>query len=148
MQTVFRILPAQARDIPDILSILNACRDSLPSLSQGGLVPLLSRNIQRGSVLLAVRDTSASGVCVWSPVLRRISLLAVRKEARGAGLASALLSEALRLMPPGGVTVETFRSGDPRGEAALALYRKFGFQPDGLIDGFALPMQQLRLYRD
>lgn len=143
------LFSARETDIPAILAILDACRESLPSLSQDALVPLLRRNILRGCVLLAAaQDAGIAGVCAWSPVLRRISLLAVLPEARGRGIASALLGEALRRMPPGDVTVETFRDGDSRGGQALALYRKFGFQKAGLIDGFAVPMQRLRLCRD
>ena len=137
-------------DIPSILSILDVCRDSLPQLSQQGLPALLLRNARRGSALIAKVDRITIGVCVWSPVLRRISLLAVIPAARGKGIASALLDEALRRMPPGDVFVETFREDDIRGTAALALafYRKYGFQKAGLLDGFTVPMQKLRLCRE
>ena len=59
----------------------------------------------------------------------------------------ALMREALRALPPGDVTVETFRDGDPRGAAALALYRRLGFVPDADLDGYDTPMQILRLCR-
>lgn len=96
-----------------------------------------------GSALIAKEDRNTIGVCVWSPVLRRISLLAVIPAARGKGIASALLDEALRRMPPGDVFVETFREDDIRGTAALAFYRKYGFQKAGLLDGFTVPMAKI-----
>ena len=142
------IFSAQKTDIPAILSILTSCRDSLPPLSGNGAEAILRRNVRRGSTVLARLDGRTVGVCVWSPVLRRISLLAVLPEARGAGVASALLHETLRQMPQGDVYVETFCDGDARGRAALALYQKFGFKPDGELVGFELPMQRLRLRRD
>lgn len=148
MHSDFRIETAREADIPMILEILHSCADSLPALSQDGFLALLQRNIRRGSALTLRLDTRVSGICVWSPILRRISLLAVHRDSRGMGLASALLAETLRRMPPGDVTVETFRDGDSRGRAALALYRKFGFQHDSLPEGFEIPMQILRLCRD
>lgn len=142
------VTPAKEADIPVILSILEACRGSLPALAEDGADTLLRRNVRRGSAAVARLDGCAAGVCVWSPVLRRISLLAVLPEARGAGVASALLRDALRQLPPGDVCVETFCAGDARGRPALALYQKFGFVPDGELTGFKLPMQKLRLRRD
>lgn len=144
----FVITVAQEMDIPAILSILTACRDSLPLLSGDGAETLLRRNVRRGSAALACLNGRTAGVCVWSPVLRRISLLAVLPEARGMGIASALLQEALCRLPSGDIYVETFCDGDARGSAALALYQKFGFVPDGTLTGFALPMQRLKLRRD
>lgn len=142
------VTPTKETDIPAILSILTACQDSLPPLAGHGADTLLRRNIRRGSAALARLDGCAAGVCVWLPVLRRVSLLAVLPEARGAGVASALLREALRRLPPGDICVETFCAGDARGRPALALYQKFGFVPDGELAGFELPMQKLRLRRD
>lgn len=144
-QTV--ILFAREADVPDILSIYASCQDNLPPLDPDGFLRLLRHNLRRSSVLLAVRGERASGVCIYSPVLRRISLLAVLPEARGMGVATALLDEALRQLPPGDVSVETFCDDDMRGTAALALYRKAGFHPVKRLYGYEYPMQELRLCR-
>ena len=74
------VTPANEADILVILSILTACRDSLPALAEDGADTLLRRNVRRGSAAVARLDGCAAGVCVWSPVLRRISLLAVLPE--------------------------------------------------------------------
>jgi len=141
------IRPATSKDIPAILAILASCREALPPLSREGLLPLLRRNIDRGSCAVAEQDGVVIGVSIWSPLLSRISLLAVRPEARGKGMASALLQNALDSLPGDFVTVETFRDNDPRGHAARALYAKFGFLPERLLTGFDTPMEELKLRR-
>lgn len=148
MPGTFSLFPAQQADLPAILDILRACQEELPPLAQDSLTQLLQRNVQRGSVLLAAQETKVAGVCIWSPVLHKISLLAVLPQARGLGIATALLKETLRRMPAGNITLETFRDGDPRGTAALSLYKKFGFQSIGLSEGYEWPMQILKLRRE
>lgn len=145
--TLIRITAAEESDLGAVTALASACRDELPSLLPESAQALFLRNIRRGSVLLASIGGRTAGAVVWSPVLRRISFLAVLPEFRGRGAGSALLESALRRMPPGDVTVETYRDGDPRGEAALALYRKFGFRPERLLTGYEIPMQILKLCR-
>ena len=142
-----RLLTARPGDLSRILEILNACRDELPTLDAVGAAQLLSRNIRRGSVLLAETDGNTAGVSVWSPPLRRLSLLAVLPAYRRRGIAAALLRETLNRLPPEDVTLDTYREEDPRGAAAHALYEKFGFRPAETLEGYALPMQRYRLYR-
>ena len=142
-----RVRPAVLSDIPSIQAILLSCRDELPQLEPDSLTALLARNVRRGSTAVAELSNKAIGVCVWSPPLSRISLLAVMPEARGMGAASRLMETALTALPGQEVTVETFTEADPRGRAARTLYHKFGFLPEQLLSGYDTPMEQLKLRR-
>lgn len=141
------IRPAGFADIPAISAILSSCREELPVLSEAGLIPLLRRNIGRGSCVIAEQDGITAGVCVWSVPLSRISLLAVIPEARRKGIASSLLQTALDALPGNIVRVETFQDADPRGRSARALYAKFGFLPEKRLSGYDIPMELLKLRR-
>ncbi len=141
-------IPAVESDLAALLAVLSACLAELPPLKPDSAAQLFLRNIRRDSVLTAKRQNEIVGICIWSPVLRRLSLLAVLSELRRTGIASRLLHAVLDRMPPGDVTVETFQEDDPRAAAALSLYRKFGFQKDVPLEGYALPMQKYRLCRD
>ena len=141
------IRPAKDADIPAIPALLSSCGAELPPLSEAGLLPLLRRNIGRGSCIVAEEDGMVTGVCIWSVPLSRVSLLAVIPASRGKGIASALLQWALDHLPGETVTVETFRDDDPRGRAARALYAKFGFLPERQLSGYDTPMETLKLRR-
>lgn len=60
--------------------------------------------------------------------------MAVAREWRGRGVGSALLTEAIRWAREMGVE-KLALSVYPHNEAALALYRKFGFQQEGRLTG-------------
>jgi hypothetical protein len=57
-----------------------------------------------------------------------------------------LLQEALKnLDPTKDITVSTFREEDEKGTAPRALYKKFGFEEDELIEEFGYPNQRFVL---
>jgi ribosomal protein S18 acetylase RimI-like enzyme len=70
------------------------------------------------------------------PVTRHVATLgmAVAPEWRGRGVGSALLAEAIRWARAMGVE-KLALSAYPDNHAALALYRKFGFQEEGRLTG-------------
>ena len=76
-----------------------------------------------------------------------ICCLAVSNEYRKQGIGSILLAYALekldRTQP---ITVSTFREEDEKGAAPRALYKKYGFIPDELIEEFGYPNQKFVLY--
>jgi ribosomal protein S18 acetylase RimI-like enzyme len=74
--------------------------------------------------------------------------MAVHPEYRCTGVASELVSEMLRLMPDGDISVTTFREGDSKGIAPRALYQKFGFEPGELLNEFDYPVQRFVLRRN
>lgn len=86
------------------------------------------------------------GVLLFSRRLNMICCLGVSPRHRRCGIASALLRKALEeLDRQEAITVSTFREEDEKGTAPRALYRKFGFMEDELIEEFGYPNQRFIL---
>lgn len=93
-------------------------------------------------------DGRVAGVLLFSAKHNMICCLAVSPEHRHKGIASALLTTALELLDKNtDVKVTTFRYGDEKGTAARALYKKFGFSEDKLVEEFGYLNQQFVLRR-
>ena len=76
-----------------------------------------------------------------------ICCMAVLPEYRKQGVASKLLSTALENLDRAkNITVSTFRESDVKGIAPRAMYKKFGFVEDELIEEFGYPHQRFILY--
>lgn len=88
-----------------------------------------------------------AGVILFSRKHNMICCLAVSPRYRRHGIASALLGKALsELDSQRDITVSTFRENDEKGAAPRALYRKFGFVEDELIEEFGYPNQKFILH--
>ena len=88
-----------------------------------------------------------AGVLFFSIKHNMICCLAVSPAHRKEGIASALLAAALeRLDGSRDITVATFRENDEKGTAPRALYKKFGFAEDKLIEEFGYPNQLFVLH--
>ena len=75
-----------------------------------------------------------------------ICCLGVSPAYRRRRIASSLLTAALgQLDKTREITVSTFRENDNKGTAPRALYRKFGFTEDILIEEFGYPCQKFVL---
>jgi len=131
-----------ARTIPGVSTISRpANRDDVPSWLE--LVPeaeqlfgpmpafdiRLRRSIDRGTaVVVADRDEVAGGALLsrdGEP--HHIHWLYVRETRRRQGVGAALLFAILDRWPAGDIEVVTFTVALPGGEAARALYERFGF---------------------
>lgn len=87
-------------------------------------------------------NNDIAGVLLFSLKRNMICCLAVSPEHRRKGVASALLSAALEQLDKSrDITVTTFREGDKNGSAPRALYKKFGFKEDKLVEEFGYPNQ-------
>ena len=76
-----------------------------------------------------------------------ICCLAVSPDCRRRGAASMLMEEALRhLDRTKEISVATFRAEEEKGPAPRALYEKFGFIADALIEEMGYPSQKYILY--
>lgn len=97
---------------------------------------------------LCVKDNDEiAGVILFSRGHNMICCLAVSPRYRRRGIASILLQKAIdELDPCKDITVSTFRENDPKGSAPRALYKKFGFVEDELIEEFGYPNQKFVLY--
>lgn len=87
------------------------------------------------------------GVILFSHKHNMICCLAVAPQYRRCGVATMLMDEALaNLDKTKEITVSTFRADDEKGIAPRALYEKFGFVADELIEEFGYPNQKFILF--
>lgn len=86
------------------------------------------------------------GVLLFSKKHNMICCLGVAPEHRRRGIASGLLEKALGLLDrTRDITVTTFREGDEKGVAPRALYERFGFEAEELLEEFGYPVQRFVL---
>lgn len=86
------------------------------------------------------------GVLLFSKKHNMICCLGVSPEHRRRGIASGLIEKALGLLDPArDITVTTFREGDEKGAAPRALYERFGFEAEELLEEFGYPVQRFVL---
>lgn len=96
---------------------------------------------------ICVKDNKkVVGVLLFSKKHNMICCLAVLPDYREQGIASMLLDTALGSLDRTKIiTVSTYRKEDEKGIAARALYKKFGFMEDELIEEFGYPNQRFVL---
>ena len=96
---------------------------------------------------LCVKETDkVVGVLLISKKHNMICCLAVAPEYRRKGIASALLEKALsELDRSNEITVTTFRDNVEKGNAARALYKRFGFAEEKLMVENDYPVQRFVL---
>ncbi|MCI9437785.1 MAG: GNAT family N-acetyltransferase [Lachnospiraceae bacterium] len=92
-------------------------------------------------------ENEIAGVMLFSRGHNMICCLAVASEYRRRGIASMLMDEALaNLDRTQEISVSTFRADDEKGLAPRALYEKYGFVADELIEEFDYPNQKYILH--
>lgn len=92
-------------------------------------------------------DDEIAGVMLFSRGHNMICCLAVALKYRRRGVASTLMNEALgNLDRTREISVSTFRSDDEKGTGPRALYEKYGFVADKLIEEFNYPNQEFVLH--
>lgn len=88
-----------------------------------------------------------AGVMLFSRGSSMICCLAVAPEYRRRGAASMLMEEALsNLDRTKEISVSTFREEDEKGAAPRALFEKYGFIADELVEEFGYPNQKFVLH--
>lgn len=102
-------------DIPSWLALVNAVADDFPGLNIVNYTETLKKNIVRKTALCVKEDNKIVGILLFSPHRHCLSFMAVHPDYRRHGIASALISEMLRRMPEGDISVTTFREGDQKG---------------------------------
>lgn len=97
---------------------------------------------------ICVKDgNDIAGVMLFSKKHNMICCLAVSPEYRRRGVASMLMDEALcNLDKTKEISVSTFRADDEKGVAPRALYEKYGFIADALIEELNYPNQRYVLH--
>ena len=92
-------------------------------------------------------ESKIVGVILFSRAHNMICCLAVAPQYRRRSVATMLMDEALaNLDRTKEITVSTFRADDEKGIAPRALYEKFGFVADELIEEFDYPNQKFVLF--
>lgn len=92
-------------------------------------------------------ENEIAGVMLFSRGHNMICCLAVAPEYRRHGVASMLMDEALNnLDRTKEISVSTFRADDKKGSAPRALYEKYGFNADVLIEELNYPNQKYVLH--
>lgn len=140
-----QIYCATPADVPAWLTLVLSVAAEFPGFNLEEYKAALEENIARNSALFAEIDGTMAGVLLFSYETRELLFLAVLPKFRRFGVASALLSDMLSKLPAGNVSLTTFCAGDPKGEAARALYQKFGFVPAEICREFDYPAQRFVL---
>ena len=138
-------------DIENWMSLVTQVRWNFP-----GLETQEKLNEHRATVLkfmgkrqaICIKDENEiDGVMLFSRGHNMICCLAVSREYRRRGVASMLMDEALaNLDVTKEISVSTFRADDEKGTAPRALYEKYGFVADELIEEFDYPNQKYVLH--
>ena len=138
-------------DIEKWMSLVTQVRWNFP-----GLETQEKLNEHRTTVLkfmgkrqaICVKDENKiAGVMLFSRGYNMICCLAVSPDYRRRGVASMLMDEALRnLDRTKEISVSTFRADDEKGPAPRALYEKYGFVEDALIEEMDYPNQKYVLH--
>ncbi len=147
MESCIRVEHADVNCISSWLELVKRVADCFPGLVLDDYTEVLRRNIMRGTALCVRDGIRVVGALLYSPRQHCLSWMAVAPEYRRRGVASALISEMLRCMPDGDISVTTFRVGDPKALAPRSLYAKFGFEPDALLVEYGYPVQRMVLHR-
>ena len=139
---------ASEADIDAWMDLVALVRDAFPGLSLGEYRGNLRKAIAERRALCAKDARGLLGVLVLSDQHNGIGFLAVHPEARGRGVASALVRMMLNVLPADqDIFVTTYRKDDPLGAAPRALYKRLGFEEAELVTRYGYPCQQFVLRR-
>lgn len=139
---------ASEADIDAWMALVALVRDAFPGLSLSEYRENLRKAVSERRALCAKDGRALLGVLVLSDQHNGIGFLAVHPEARGRGVASALVRKMLEVLPADqDVFVTTYREDDPLGEAPRALYKRLGFEEAGLVTRYGYPCQHFVLRR-
>lgn len=138
-------------DIENWMKLVNQIRWNFPGLeTQERLdehkATVLKFMGKRQAICVKVGGEIA-GVMLFSRGHNMICCLGVSPDYRRCGIASMLMDEALRILDKTKeISVSTFRADDEKGLAPRALYEKYGFIEDELVEAMGYPNQKYILY--
>lgn len=140
-----------SEDIENWMGLVNEISWNLPGLeTQEKLdehkATVLKFMGEQEAICVKVGDGIA-GVMLFSKGHNMICCLGVSSDYRRRGVASMLMNEALRnLDRTREISVCTFRADDEKGVAPRALYEKYGFIEDALVEAMGYPNQKYILH--
>ena len=139
------------QDVDEWMKLVEEISWNFPGLeTKEGLIEYretLLRFIGKEQALCVRNDTEVMGVLLFSRGRNMICCLGVSPKYRRCGIATMLLDATLeQLDRTKDITVSTYREEDEKGVAPRALYKKYGFIEDELIEEFGYPNQKFVLY--
>ena len=148
---MYSVIEGIEQDIESWMELVRSVRWSFPGLEtqealdehRNTVLEFMSQN----RAICVKSGNRIIGVLLFSRKHNMICCLAVSDEYRRQGIGCKLLAYALeKLDRTKPITVSTFREEDDKGAAPRALYKKFGFVPEELIEEFGYPNQRFVLY--
>lgn len=140
-----------SEDIDNWMSLVQRISWNFPGLETGEKLDEYRDTVlkfmgKRQAICVKV-DGEIAGVMLFSRGRNMICCLGVSPDYRRLGIASMLMDEALRnLDRTREISVCTFRAGDEKGPAPRALYEKYGFVEDALVEAMGYPNQEYILH--
>lgn len=140
-----------AKDIDLWMNLVNLVKWNFPGLETEESIDEHRKTVlqfmTKKQALCVKAGDAIAGVLLFSRGHNMICCLAVSPQHRRCGIASKLLEKALgELDRERDITVSTFRENDEKGIAPRALYKKYGFVEDELIEEFGYPSQRFVLH--
>ena len=148
---MYTVVEGIEQDIDSWMNLVKSVRWNFPGLETEDTLEEHKNTVlkfMRQKEAICVKDEKRIiGVLLFSLKHNMICCLAVSHDYRKQGIGSKLLAYALEMLDgTQSITVSTFREEDEKGTAPRALYKKFGFIPDELIEEFGYPNQRFVLY--
>ena len=142
-----KVLFGTPSDIESWMDLVNQVSWNFPGLETQEKIEehkeTVLRFMSKKQALCIKNKNEIAGVILFSRKHNMICCLAVSPQYRRCGIASKLIEIALsELNPNMDISVSTFREDDEKGIAPRALYKKFGFEEDELIEEFGYPNQK------
>ncbi|MBQ9119231.1 MAG: GNAT family N-acetyltransferase [Lachnospiraceae bacterium] len=141
----------QEADLASWMKLVNRVSWNFPGLETAEAIKehadTVLRFMKKQQAICVKDDDKVVGVLLFSRTHNMICCLAVSPDYRRKRIGASMLNEALsQLDRTKDISVSTFREEDPKGTAPRALYRKFGFVEDELIEEFGYPNQRFILF--
>lgn len=138
-------------DIEKWMSLVTQVRWNFPGLETQEKLDehraTVLRFMGKRQAICVKEESEIAGVMLFSRGHNMICCLAVSLEYRRRGVASMLMDEALNnLDRTKEIAVSTFRADDEKGPAPRALYEKYGFVEDALVEEMDYPNQKYVLH--
>ena len=136
-------------NVDAIITLLEKCTFHLPNLDMDWYREYLNTNVLNRVVFAEYdpeKPEKCTGVAVMFTDPYELNLIAVDPDYRHRGIAQGLESKVISMVPKGcTIGLDTFREGDPRGEAVRHLHIKMGFIPGELNYRHGVPQQHFTL---
>lgn len=142
---------ATALDISSWMELVRIVSWNFPGLETEEKIldyeTILIKNIKSESAICAKEQGKVVGILLFSTKHNMLCCMAVHPEYRKKGIATKMITEMLtKLDKTKDIVVSTFRENDEKGIAPRALYKKFGFVEEELIEEFGYPNQRFVLH--